>query len=53
MKCAINLMGFQRFDSGTKYLVLGRSKFVIFVDALYNRILGVLWQVHQMAQGRV
>jgi hypothetical protein len=43
MKCAINLMGFQRFDSGTKGKLLGERKFVILGDDIL--ILFLAWQI--------
>jgi hypothetical protein len=36
MKCAINLMGFQRFDSGTEDTILNKFKFVRFVDEIHT-----------------
>jgi hypothetical protein len=34
MKCAIILMGLQRFDEGTKSTILGKPKFVTLADAI-------------------
>ena len=34
MKCTKILMGFQRFDAGTKPTLLGKPKFVTLADAL-------------------
>jgi len=48
-----NKLGVLRKCESRKFLVIGRSKFVIFFDALYKRILGALWQIHKTAQGRV
>ncbi len=36
MKCIKNWKGFQRFDKGTLYTILGKSKFVILVYASCN-----------------
>jgi hypothetical protein len=44
MKCAINLIGFQRFDEGTKPILLGKPKFVTLTDALYSRKSHELWK---------
>jgi hypothetical protein len=38
MKCEINLREFQRFDEGTKSLVLSRSEFVILAEAIYSPV---------------
>ncbi len=48
-----NKFGVLRKCESRKSLVLARSKFVIFFDAIYKRTLNILWQVHKMAQGRV
>jgi hypothetical protein len=34
MKCAINLIGFERFDTGTLYTILGKSIFVSLDDEI-------------------
>jgi hypothetical protein len=36
MKCAIILMGFQRFDEGTKPEVIDLAKFVLLADEIHN-----------------
>ena len=36
MKCAINLIRFQRFDEGTIFLVLGKPKLITLHDAICN-----------------
>ena len=36
LKCAINLRGFQRFDRGTLYKLLGQPKLITLAEALYN-----------------
>ena len=36
MKCAIILVGFQRFDKGTIYTICYGSKFVILSDDTHN-----------------
>jgi len=38
MKCAINLVVFQRFDSGTEATLLGKAKFVTLADVLCIQI---------------
>ncbi len=48
-----NKFGVLRKCESKKSMVLGRSQFVIFFDVFYKKILGALWQVHKMAQGRV
>ena len=37
MKCKINLMGFQRFDTGTDVTVLDKPKFVTLADEIHNK----------------
>ena len=37
MKCAIILVGFQRFDTGTYVTILRKPKFVALGEALYSR----------------
>lgn len=44
MKCTIKWMGFQRFDKGTKPMLLGKPKFVTLTDALYSRKSRELWK---------
>jgi hypothetical protein len=39
MKREITLMSFQKFDSGTKPLFLGKYKFVILADAISTLLL--------------
>ena len=36
MKREIILMGFQKFDSGTKSTILGKPKFIAYAYVIYN-----------------
>jgi hypothetical protein len=42
MKCAINLVGFQRFDEGTKFKINQGSKKCIFAKANLQNSLTIL-----------
>jgi hypothetical protein len=37
MKYETNLRGFQRFDIGTVYTILGKPKFVLLDDEVHNK----------------
>jgi hypothetical protein len=37
MKCAINLIRFQRFDEGTYVTLLDKPKFVLLAEALCSQ----------------
>jgi len=36
MKYTINLMGFQRFGSGTESLILDRSNYLVLADEIHK-----------------
>jgi hypothetical protein len=36
MKCAINLIGFQRFDEGTLYTISGKPESITLPDPIYS-----------------